>query len=845
MQNIDFKKLIPIVTAIVVFVILTYGYFSPMLKGKEIIQSDIVSVKGMAQEIIDARNKYHDEPLWTNSMFGGMPAYQINISYPNNLMQYARAVVTFKMDNPAMMLFTYLLGFFILLIVLKVNPWLSIIGSIAFAFSAYFIIIIAVGHTSKAVAIGWMAPVLAGFIVVNRGNYLWGSILLAFTLAQEIMSGHIQATYYFFLFIGIYLTFEWAPRLRNNKELKPFIKSVLCYVAAGIIAFGCNIGNLINTADYAKVTMRGGASELSGNEEHKTSGLDKDYITQWSMGISESMTLMIPGFKGRASDITLNENKNALKNVDARFKESIGNTPQYWGDQPFTISPYSGAIVVFLFVFGLFIIEGRLKWALLIATIFSFLLSWGRNFMPLTNFFIDYFPFYNKFRTVSMILMIAMFAIPLIAVLATDKLIKNPELFSKKIKLALIKQKVSMQNIFFISFALTGGLAFVFYLAPGLTELFGQGEYDRIYDQIAKSNGTQIAQEFMDNLTIARANLFKSDALRSFLFISAAAIVLWLYFKSKINKGVLIFGLGVLIFADLVPIDRVFLNEKNFKPKQEAKVPFPLTTADKEILTDTDPNYRVLNIAVNTFNESGTSYYHKSIGGYHAAKLRRYQDLIDYHLRNNIENIINTLRTRPTDSSLRATFAKQGVLNMLNTKYIIYNPDAAPLQNRYALGNAWFVDNIKPAKNADEEIQFIGEINPAQTAVINEKYNAELENFTVQPEHSAKITLTEYRPNHLIYESNTSTEQLAVFSEIYYNKGWNAYIDGEEKPYMNANYVLRAMRIPSGKHIIEFKFEPKTYFIGEKISLISNIFLFVGLGIAIFLSFRNRTLKVE
>lgn len=839
MQNIDFKKLIPIITAIVLFVVLTYGYLSPLLKGKEIIQSDIVSVKGMSKEIVDAREKHHEEPLWTNSMFGGMPAYQINVSYPSNLIQYARTAVTLGMKNPAIMLFTYLLGFFVLLLVLKVNPWLSIVGAIAFAFSAYLIINIAVGHTSKAIATGWLPIVLAGFIITNRGNYLLGGAVLAFGLAEELLANHVQITYYFFMFLLVYLLFEWIPRLKN-KETKPFLKSMACYIVAGTIAVGCNISSLWSTSDYAALTMRGGASELTGNEQNKTSGLDKDYITQWSMGVSESMSLMIPGFKGLASDIPVSENKNALKNVDARFKESIGNTPQYWGDQPFTMSSYSGAIIVFLFVFGLFIVEGRLKWALFVATIFSFLLSWGRNFMPLTDFFIDYIPLYNKFRTVSMILVIAMFTIPLLAILATDKLIKNPNLFSKKIKLAFIKQEVSVQNIFFISFALTGGLALILYLMPSITTLFGQGEYDRIYDQIAKSNGAQIAQEFMDNLSIARANLFKSEALRSFLFILVAAIMLWLFFKSKISKGILIFGLGILVTIDLIPIARTFLNETNFKPKQEAKVPFPLTTADKEILTDTDPNYRVLNIAVNTFNEAGTSYYHKSVGGYHAAKLRRYQDVIDYHLRNNIENIINTLRTRPTDSSLRATFAQQRVLNMLNTKYIIYNPDAAPLQNRYALGNAWFVENIKQAKNADEEIQFIGEIDPAQTAVINERYNADLQDFTPKPDNAARINLTGYKPNHLTYESNTSTEQLAVFSEIYYSKGWNAYIDGEQKTYVSANYVLRAMRIPAGKHIVEFKFEPKSYVVGGKISLASNILLFAGLGVALFLSFRKK-----
>lgn len=839
MKNIDFKKLFPIAAAMVIFLALTYGYFTPLLKGKVIVQSDIVSSKGMGKETMDFRKKYNEEPLWTNSMFGGMPTYQINVSYPNNLIPYVRTAITFGMENPANILYIYLLGFFILLLVLRVNPWLSIAGAIAFGFSAYFLIIIGAGHTSKGIAIGYMAPVLAGVILINRGNYLGGGVLMALSLALELLSNHVQITFYFFLFLAIYLIFEWLPRLKN-KETKPFLKSVATYIVAGMLAVGCNIGNLLNTADYAAVTIRG-ASELSSTQGNKTSsGLDKSYVTQWSMGVSETMTLLIPGFKGRASDIPISEDKSALKNVDPRFKESIGGTPQYWGDQPFTMSPYSGAIIVFLFVLGLFIVEGRMKWALLVATIFSVMLSWGKNFMPLTDFFLDYFPMYNKFRTVSMILTIAMFTLPLLAILTVDKIIKTPAIFSKNIKLAFVNKEITVKNAFFISFGLTGGLSLVYYLAPGLTDLFGIGEYDKIYDQIAKSNGAEIAGEFMANLETARANLLKSDALRSFFFVVLGAITLWLYLTSKINKGLLIAALTILVLIDLVPIDKQFVNDSNFKSKQDAKVPFPLTKADKQILEDTDPSYRVLNIAVNTFNESGTSYYHKSIGGYHAAKLRRYQDLIDNHIQNNIENIIGTLRAEPTDSALRATFAQQGVLNMLNTRYIIFNPDAAPLQNRYALGNAWFVKDVKLAKSADEEIKMVGEINPASTVVVDEKFNKELEGYTPKPDASAKIRLTDYKPNHLKYESETTTEQLAVFSEIYYKKGWNAYVDGELKPHFGANYVLRAMRVPAGKHTIEFKFEPSSHYLGEKISLISSLLLFAAIGIFLFYSIRKK-----
>ncbi|MGQ0828317.1 MAG: hypothetical protein ACT4ON_07975 [Bacteroidota bacterium] len=838
MKNINLKKILPIVAAIGIFIALTYGYFTPLLKNKVIVQSDMVSNQGMAKETNDFREQNHEEALWTNSMFGGMPTYQISITYPSNLIKHVRSAFTLWLPMPANIVFSYLLGFFILLLVLKVDPWLSILGAIAFAFSAYNFIIIDAGHITKALAIGYMAPVFAGIILVNKGNYLLGGAVTALFLSLELLCNHVQITYYLFLFLAIYTGFEWVARIKQ-KEYKVIIKALGVFIIAGILAVGCNITNLWNTADYAKVTIRG-ASELTSDQGNKTSGLDKDYATQWSLGTSETMSLMIPGFKGRSSSLSVGENKKALKNVDPQMRESVAGSSQYWGDQPFTISPYSGAIVIFLFVLGLFFVEGRMKWALLTATLFSILLSWGKNFMPLTEFFLDYFPGYNKFRAVSMILVIAEFTIPLLAILAIDKLLKHPGFFNSKIKLAFTQKEITVQNAFLISFGLTGGLSLLYYLFPGLTNFFGDGEYDKIYNQIAQSNGNEIAQKFMDNMETARKALFKSDAIRSFFFITLGAGAVWLFLKSKINKVILITGLITLIFIDLVQVDKAYLNDDSFRSKQEAKDPFPLTQASKEILQDTDPNYRVLNLAVNTFNDASTSYYHKSIGGYHAAKLRRYQDLIDAHIQNSMQDIITTLKASPNDSSLRATFAKQGVLNMLNTRYIIYNAEAAPLQNRYALGNAWFVNDIKMVKDADEEIKAVGEIDPARTAVIDERYKMELDGFVPKMDPSAIIKLTEYKPNHLIYESNSTTEQLAVFSEIYYKDGWNTYVDGELKPHFGVNYVLRVMSIQPGKHTIEFKFEPTKYYTGEKISLVSCLLLFGFVGVSLFFALKKK-----
>lgn len=837
MKNINLKKSIPIISAIVIFVALTYGYFSPLLKGKVILQHDMVSVQGMAKEANDFRDKYHEEPLWTNSMFGGMPAYLISIRSPGSLIVYVRTLLTLGMASPAMLVFNYMLGFFILLLVLGINPWLSIIGAVAFAFSSYMFIIIDAGHITKALAIGYMAPVFAGVVLVCRRKYLLGGSMLALFMALELYSSHVQITYYLIMFLVIYVAFEFIEFIKQ-KQYKAIGEILVVFSLAAVLAFGCNASNLLNTIDYVKYTIRG-ESELTDNAHNKTSGLDRDYVVQWSMGKAETMSLMIPGFKGRSSSMRVNENKSALKNVDPQMKESIGSMSQYWGDQPFTASSYSGAIIIFLFVFGLFIVEGRIKWAILISVILSFLLSWGKNFMSITNFFLDYLPGYNKFRAVSMILVIAEFAIPILAILAIDKLFKNPDILKQKIKIAFIKTEISVQNAFFISFGLTGGLSLIYFLVPDLTSFVGAGD-GGTFEQISKSNGAEIAQQFMNNVEVARIALFKADAIRSFFFIVLAAITIWLYLKSKINNVVLISALGIFILVDLWMVDKKYLNDTNFVSKQEAKIPFPETVADKAILEDTDPDYRVLNIAVNTFNDASTSYRHKSVGGYHAAKLRRYQDLIDRHIYNEIQDIMTTLRTHPTDSSLRATFAKEGVLNMMNTRYIIYNPEAPPLQNRYALGNAWFVNDYKLVKNADEEIAVVGEINPAATAVIDERYKNELESYINKVDYTATIKLLDYKPNHLIYESNTKSEQLAVFSEIYYEDGWNAYIDGALKPHFRTDYVLRAMRIPAGNHKIEFKFEPEKYYSRQTITLISSLLLFGFLGFSIF-----KTIKQE
>ena len=844
MKNFNFKSLLPIITGVVIFIVLTFGYFTPLMKGKVIVQSDMVQNKGMSKEIIDHRAKYDDEPLWTNSMFGGMPSYQIAITYPSNLVVPIRNFFMFGFPTPANMVFSYMLGFFILLLVLKVDKWLSIVGAIGFGFSAFFFLIIDAGHNTQAFAIAYMAPVFAGVILVCRGKYLLGGALTALFFSLELVCNHPQIAYYLILFMFIYVAFEWFARFKQ-KQYKDILKGFAVFAIAGILAVGVNVSNLWNTYDYAKSTIRG-PSELTTDKQagtkNQTSGLDKDYATQWSLGKSETLTLMIPGFKGRSSSLAIGENKSALKDVDPQMRENIANLGQYWGDQPFTDSPYAGAIIVFLFVLGLFIIQGRLKWALLSATILSVMLAWGHNMMWLTSLFLDYFPGYNKFRAVTMILVIAELCIPLLAILALDKILKTPDIFKQKFKLFFGGKEISFQNAFIVSFALTAGLSLLYYMMPTTLTDFTWIQDQQYYDQIAKSNGPEIAQKFLDNVEIARIALFKSEAIRSFLFISIAAVFVWLFVKSKINKFILIPILGILILFDLAMVDKTYLNDKKFTGKKEAVNPFPITEADKAVLEDKDPNYRVLDItdqANGPFNSARASYYHKSIGGYHAAKLRRYQELIEAHIGKEMQSLITTLSANPTDSAIRASFAQQGVLNMLNMKYLIYNPAASPLQNRYALGNAWFVKEVKMVKNADEELQMVGEINPATAVVVDERYQSQLEGYTSKSDPAATINLINYKANHITYESNAASEQLAVFSEIYY-KDWNAYVDGEQKPYFSADWVLRAMRVPEGKHTIEFKFEPQKYYLGEKISLISCLVLFSFIGVSLFMAWKRK-----
>ncbi len=826
MNKNNSQKYIPYFIAIIIFILLSVIYFEPLFEGKVVQQGDVVNHKGMSKEIRDHRAKYGEEPLWSNSMFGGMPAYQTSVVYKGNFIKHIDKILQLGLPHPAGILFLLFLGFFILLLVLDVNPWLAIAGSIAYAFSSYFFILFEAGHNSKIHAIAYMAPVLTGFILCFKKKYLLGGILTALFVCLEISTNHFQITYYLIIILITLVIVECIYAI-IEKNLKSFFKTISVLFIACVLAVLPNLNNLLVTYDYSKYTTRG-KSELSFDKENKTTGLDKDYATQWSYGIGETFSLMIPNVKGGASDLLVN-NKKAMAVIDPDYRQAMvkNRISQYWGDQPFTSGPvYVGAFVVFLFILGLFILKGKYKWVLLVATLLSILLAWGKNFMWFTDIFLNYVPGYNKFRAVSMILVIAELCMPLLAILTLREIYLNPSILKNNIKW------------FYTSLALTAGLALLFWITPTtFFNFFSSAELQ----EFSKQSGRGF-DEFLSAIENARIAIFRADAMRSFIFIIIGAGLLLAWSYMKLPKSVLLVALPVIFLADIVPVDKRYLNDDNFVKAKLVENPFPMTTADKAILQDKDPNFRVFNMAVNTFNDASTAFYHKSIGGYHGAKLKRYQELIDYVLFPEIQKFYTTLTNKPTDSSIYATLSQMNGLNMLNTKYIIYNKDAEPLRNPFAYGNAWFVDNVKIVENADEEILELPHINPSNTAIVDKRYENILKDYKGGKDATATIKLVSYKANQLEYiAKNLKNHNLAVFSEIYYEKGWNAYVDGKLTPHFRTDYVLRGMILPPGDHTIVFKFEPEIFYKAEKISYAgSTIFCLVILGAVCVELYRKR-----
>ena len=843
-MKFEAKKLFPFITAILIFLIISIIYFKPVVfDNKELKQGDILNFKGFSKEIVDYRESKGQEALWTNSMFGGMPAYQISVKYPNNWVQYIDKVFRLGLPHPAGIVFLYFIGFFILLLCLKVDPWLAIAGSLAYGFSSYFFIILEAGHNSKAVAIGYMAPLLGSIIYTLRGNKFWGGALVALFMGLELNANHVQITYYLFMLVLLLMLFEFVKSIKE-KKLKDFSFACVFIFIGILIGFLPNISNLWATYEYGKYSTRG-KSELTIGADKKsnsgiaTDGLDKDYATQWSYGKGETFTFLIPNFKGGASEPIGKNYEKQTKNADPEYRNFISQNSSYFGDQPFTSGPvYIGAIACFLAFLALFVIQDSIKWALLVGTLLSVLLSWGKNFMGFSDFFFEHVPLYNKFRAVSMILVIAELTLPLLAILGIQEIISRYKSGQELVKFKLINKESSLNKIIFISLGLIGGFVFINWIAPEtFTSFSGEQEFQQLVSQVRQSDPKISSSEIentyrpaMNQLEEVRKAIFKQDAFRSLAFILLAAAALLLLLKKIISKSVFLISLALLFTLDMWLVDARYLNKENYVSASQNKNPYPMSLADDLILKDKEISVRTLKLG-NPFNDASTSYYHKSIGGYHGAKLKRYKEIIDFYLEKEHNNIIGVLRAGVTDSIIQSTLSKNTAMNMLNTKYIIYDPESPPLVNRNNLGNAWFVKEIKKVNDANSEILGLKDLNPKTEAVLSLQDEATKEIGTTYSGEGS-INLLSYDPKNLVYESTTSKEEYAVFSEIYYPKGWNAYLDGKLVSHQCANYILRGMKIPAGKHKIEFKFEPKVYETGEKIALLGSVLLigFIGLG---------------
>lgn len=822
----NWRQFLPHIVAIVLFILVSVIYFHPMLTGKRLEQHDITMWKGMSKEISDFREKTGEEALWTNSMFGGMPAWQISVIYSGNLIRHIKNFIIKLLPYPIGVVFLYFIGFYILLQVLRIDPWLSIAGALAFGFSSYFFIILAAGHTSKAYAISFMAPVLAGIILSYRGKYISGGLLTAIALALELEANHLQITYYLLLLVVILGIVQFVDSILK-KTMPHFLKASGVLLLAALLAVMTQGTNLYASWEYSKETMRG-KPILSANTHDQTGGLDKSYITNWSYGISETWSLMIPNAKGGATAM-IGANHPALEHADRNYRQIISQQNAYWGDQPGTSGPvYAGAIIVFLFFIGLFFTKGNYKWILLAATILSILLSWGKNFMPFTDFFLDYIPGYAKFRAVSMTLVLAELCIPLLGFLGLYTVLKEPELLKSKAKW------------FYTALGLSAGISLMFYLLPTSFFNFLSSFEIQQFDSLRQSNPGDSSQInlIIHELEKVRIAIFKKDALRSVFFIVAAAALLILYAKNRLKQAYLIGILTVLIVIDMAGINQRYLNSDNFVSKRKLEQPFTETVANKEIAKDKDADYRVLDLTASTFNDTGASYFHHSIGGYHGAKLQRYQDLIDYHIQDEIGMFAQRMQQSSSIAALEEALEQNQVLNMLNTRYIIYHPEQAPIYNPFAFGPAWPVQEIQSVSNADEEINRLYDTELRTTAVINKEFASLLPSGNTRFNTEGKVDLVSYAPNNLVYEADFKGESLVVFSQIWYTAGWKAYVNGIEQPLIRANYALRALHLPAGRNDIVMKFEPKVWKVGQPISLISSALLLLFAAGWIFISLR-------
>lgn len=829
------KKALPDLIAILAFIILSFAYFFPAdIEGRILFQNDSVAGAGGGQEAAEFHKNTGERTRWTNSIFGGMPTYQMSPSYDStDSLRWVGKAYQLFLPPYVLLTFIMMLGFYILLRSFNVSVWLSTLGAIIWAFSSYFFILIAAGHIWKFVTLAYIPPTIAGIVLAYRKKYLLGAVVTALFIALQIQSNHIQMTYYF-LFVILFIVGAYFEDAYRKKELPHFFKASAILVVAALIGVSTNLSNLYHTYEYSKETMRG-KSELkqegAAAANQTGSGLERDYITQWSYGIGETLTLLVPNVKGGAS-VPLSHNEKAMEKANPMYSNLYSQITQYFGDQPMTSGPvYVGAFVLFLFILGCFIVKGPMKWALLGATIFSILLSWGRNFMGLTDFFIDYVPLYDKFRAVSSILVIAEFTIPLLAIFALKEIIAKPEILKlKENKTGLI-----------ISIALTAGVALILAVAPEVffSNYIPSQEMSALQQAIPADQLSPIVA----NLKEMRMSLVTSDALRSFFIIGIGCGFLFLYQQGKLKASWTIGAITVLCLFDMWSVNKRYLYDEEFIPKSQQTDVFRKSQTDEIILQDKDPNYRVLNFATSTFNENNTAYWHKSVGGYHAAKLRRYQEMIERHITPEMQETYKAVAAAGGQMD-SVDASKFRVLNMLNTKYFIFpagqQGQTMPLLNPYAYGNAWFVDKVEYVNNANEEIDALKNILPTEVAVVDVRFKDQLKGVTEAYKDSSSIVrLKSYEPNRLVYETSSPKDGIVVFSEIYY-PGWQATIDGQPIDIARADYILRAMNVPAGKHTIEMRFDPKSLHITEGIAYGALVLLLIGAIVLVVMQRRKK-----
>ena len=803
------KKYLPDVLVVIIFAVISFAYFFPAdLDGRILYRHDSSAGRGAGQETAEYHERTGKVSRWSNATFSGMPTYQTAPSYQSvSVLNQAVKAYHLWLPENVWYVFAYLLGFYILLRAFDFRQSLAALGSIVWAFSSYFFIIIAAGHIWKVMALAYLPPMIAGIVLAYRGKYLWGFIVTAIFAAFEVDANHVQMTYYY-LFIILFMIIAYLVDAIRKKRMAQFVKATAVCAAGALIGILMNISNLYHTWQYAQESMRGKSELVKKDAANQTSsGLDRDYITQWSYGVDETWTLLVPNAKGGAS-VPLAANTEAMKKADPNFMQIYQQLGQYWGDQPGTSGPvYVGAFVLMLFILGLFIVKGPIKWALLAATILSILLSWGHNFMPFTNFFLDYIPMYSKFRTVASILVIAEFTIPLLAMMALKKIVDEPDLLTKKAKFV------------YISFGLTGGIALLFALMPTLffSDFISSQELEAF-----KSIPAEYLSPLESNLRSIRESIFTADCWRSFWIIVIGTLLLFLYKFKKLKAEYMVGAIAILCLIDMWQVNKRYLNDEMFVEKSVREQAQPMTQTDRQILQDKSLDYRVLNLASNTFNENETSYYHKSIGGYHAAKLRRYQELIDAYISPEMQKMMPAIAKAGGDMTKVNGDSLFPVLNMLNAKYFIVPLQAnqtVAIENPYVYGNAWFVDKVTYVKNANEELDTLGKLNLRHEAVADVRFQSQLGESKNQDSTSI-VKLTAYEPNQLTYDVRSATGGIVVFSEIFYPE-WTATVDGKPVEIGRVDYVLRALNVDKGHHKVVLTFDPKSVKQTETVAYLS------------------------